>query len=509
MDLKLKFTANIAQSYKRLSYKLWYALAEYVDNSTQAYYNHKQELDKSYENKKSNFFVNINYFSFDDISKDYFEIKDNSYGMDEAVLRRAFNTGQKPENNEGRSKYGLGMKTASFWLGDSWSVETTQLGSDKLYKVAVNIDDVENDNINLKVETHQIDTETHYTNIRIWGLHRKFIGRTLGRVYTYLASIYRYDLMESVLDIIWREKTVIWKDYNDLLIEKFDGSKIRKNFGIPIGEKNVTGWAGVLEKGDRGTAGFALVQNKRVINSNYRPATIFGEQEGGRNDLINQRLIGEIFVDGFEVSHTKDEILWEGEEELQLEEKLKEEISEQIRLALVRRVKEPSNDTIAQIEIALENVTNELESVYATDLINNIEIPPSVALEKSNEYLLKAITNRISEPIKIKVGKLSVNLFTDEDLSPNDPYVITDSSEQIEGKYEINIVFNPNHPHWQEIYDRGGVIVFIRQVVYDGVAEWKAWNYSGKINHDTVKFIKDNLLRVPFMIKQKESEVRG
>ena len=44
--LNMKFANNIINSYKRLSYKAWYALAEYVDNDAlEAYFNNKEELD--------------------------------------------------------------------------------------------------------------------------------------------------------------------------------------------------------------------------------------------------------------------------------------------------------------------------------------------------------------------------------------------------------------------------------------------------------------------------------
>jgi|HubBroStandDraft_6_1064221.scaffolds.fasta_scaffold71331_3 hypothetical protein len=40
-----KFGPQVVQSYRRLSYTPWHALAEFVDNSTQAYLNHQEALD--------------------------------------------------------------------------------------------------------------------------------------------------------------------------------------------------------------------------------------------------------------------------------------------------------------------------------------------------------------------------------------------------------------------------------------------------------------------------------
>ncbi|WP_310993172.1 ATP-binding protein [Aequorivita marina] len=506
-NLNLTFTANIAESYKRLSYKLWYALAEYIDNSTQAYEENKEELDEQLELDGESLFVDIEYFRGENLSDDYFEIKDNSIGMNEEVLRRAFNTGQKPEINTGRSKYGLGLKTSSFWLGDKWSVTTSRLGNSKEYKITVDIRKIENGNISLEIEENEVDKESHYTNIRIWDLHRRFVGRTLSKVRSYLSSIYRYDLLSEKLEIKWMDKFLTWKNLDNLLVENFEGERTKKEFDFIVDGKPVKGWAGVLNRGDRGQAGFALVQSERVINTNYRPSEIFGEQDGGRNDLVNQRLIGEIFIDGFDVSHTKDQILWSGEQEEELENKLKEEVKELVRIALTRRVRESVDiSDVKAIEVALGNLHHEMENEVAIDLIENIEIPPEIALEKANDFLLEAVINRISEPVVIKLGSLLVKLYTDEDMSPFDPYVISDSAAQKKDNYELIVVFNPNHPHWQEIKDDNGVLVFLRHVVYDGVSEWKAWNKTGSIGHDTVKFIKDNLLRIPFEIEKERNE---
>ena len=509
-NLNLTFTANIAESYKRLSYKLWYALAEYVDNSTQAYRENQKELDAQLKKDGETLYIKIDYVKGKNLSEDYFEIRDNSFGMDEEVLRRAFNTGQKPQNTNGRSKYGLGMKTSSFWLGNKWSVTTTMLGETTEYMVTVDIKKIDRGNIKLKIEEREVKADEHYTNIKIWELHRRFVGRTLSKVRSYLSSIYRYDLLSEKVEIKWMNDYLTWRNLDELLIEKFDGDLEKKEFQFKVDGKKVNGWAGVLHRGDRGEAGFALVQSDRVIDTNYRPSLIFGEQDGGRNDLVNQRLIGEIFIDGFDVSHTKDEILWSGEQEEDLESKLKEEVKELIRIALTRRVRDSvGGSDVKDIEIAIGNLHREMESDAATDLIENIEIPPTSALEKSNVYLLEAVVNRISEPVFIKIGSLSVKLYTDEDMSPYDPYVISSSVTKKKKAKELIVVFNPNHPHWQEIKDDNGVLIFLRHVVYDGVSEWKAWNKTGAINHDTVKFIKDNLLRIPFEIEKESAEAHS
>src|SRR6185503_7441804 len=66
-------------------------------------------------------------------------------------------------------------------------------------------------------------------------------------------------------------------------------------------------------------AGFALFRRNRVIQGSgdegYRPEAIFGKS----NSFRFQRLFGELHLEGFEVSHTKDGFRWDENEEPFLE----------------------------------------------------------------------------------------------------------------------------------------------------------------------------------------------
>ena len=76
-------STGVYATYKRLSYKPWYAVAEFVDNSTQSYYDHKEELQSQEGFKK--LYININY----SLENDYLEITDTAFGMDFYDFKRA------------------------------------------------------------------------------------------------------------------------------------------------------------------------------------------------------------------------------------------------------------------------------------------------------------------------------------------------------------------------------------------------------------------------------------
>ena len=81
MGVELKIGLDVIRSYRRLSYTPWHALAEFVDNSTQAYFDNSKTLKESYKKNGEMLFVGIVY----DKDSDLIRVSDNSMGMDEAT----------------------------------------------------------------------------------------------------------------------------------------------------------------------------------------------------------------------------------------------------------------------------------------------------------------------------------------------------------------------------------------------------------------------------------------
>src|SRR5207237_6117621 len=103
-----------------------------------------------------------------------------------------------------------------------------------------------------------------------------------------------------------------------------DGSTYKKSFDFKVNGKRVYGWVGILAKGSRAKAGFSVLHSDRVVKGwpdAWRPESLYGQIQGS-NDLVNQRLVGEIHLDAFDVSHTKDDILWVGDDEEKVEKEL-------------------------------------------------------------------------------------------------------------------------------------------------------------------------------------------
>lgn len=501
-DIEIKVGIEVILSYKRLSYSPWYALAEFVDNSTQAYFNNQELLEAQLKSDGERLTVDINYNRTDNT----ISISDNSIGMSGEELRNALMIGIPPDNDKGRSKYGLGLKTAACWFGNLWTIETKKLGESSAYRVTVDVNKIAKDK-KFVLPTDVLDSspEKHYTKICIKDLNRQYHGKTINKIKEFLSSMYRFDFDNINLLLRWQGDDIKWKGFDGRFYITQDGRPYKKPLSFTIGEnKNVTGWVGVLSKGSRKDAGFSIIQNNRIIRgwpSAYKPASLFGED--GTNDLVNQRLVGELFMDGFAVSHTKDNILWVDDEEEELESKLGELCADAKALAGYIRVSsfavvDDNSDAIRYEALSL--FESELKSNEIRDKLFNEVIPDDRAITASFQNLIE-VTQKNDEPvIEVSIGEgediIFIKVFF-RNVSEFEPYVLIETS--IENN-TLLVIINLLHPYWQELKNLDSYLTFIRHCVYDGISEWKASKKSSRINHDTVKYIKDILLRLPFEI---------
>jgi len=434
-------------------------------------------------------------------------VRDNSIGMTKVELSQALHIGVPPKNDTQRSKYGLGLKTAACWFGDTWSVRTKKLGEKHAVKIDVNVPKIVKEKQQvLPTQIFDEEESVHYTEVTIKNLHRQFHGNTLKKVKEFLTSMYRFDFNDFGLILKWQGTALSWEGFEERFYITQDGKPYKKPLEFTIGSpaKKITGWVGVLGKGSRKDAGFSIIQNRRVITgwpNAFKPISLYGDQDLGTNDLVNQRLIGELFVDGFAVSHTKDSILWEDNEEEELEEKLMELCADARTLAQNIRVKKhnESESLEAKKNEALSIFESELKSAELKDKLFNEVIPADVAITKSYQRLVETARKADDPVIELSVGdqeKIHVKIYF-RSASEFEPYVLIETS--IENN-TLLVIINSLHPYWVELKSAEGYLGFIRHCVYDGLAEWKASRKTSQINHDTVKYIKDLLLRLPMEI---------
>jgi hypothetical protein len=220
--------------------------------------------------------------------------------------------------------------------------------------------------------------------------------------------------------------------------------------------------------------------------------------------LVNQRLVGEIHLNEFDVSHTKDDILWLGDQEEKVEAGLKKHCGDYREKA--KEYRKPKDDSRRPSEIettaAIDEFKQELASHEMVDSIKIELVPPQKVVEQSVKSIAESISKTRQETFIGKIGPLTVRLFVVGDMSPNDPYVTLDARR----KTEVIVIINQTHPHWGQLKGSEGVLNYIRHCTYDGIAEWQAWSKAARLDPDTIKLLKDKLLRVPFEIEKHSGD---
>lgn len=225
---------------------------------------------------------------------------------------------------------------------------------------------------------------------------------------------------------------------------------------------------------------------------------IFGDES---NDLINQRLFGEVHLDDFDVTHTKDNIQWQGEEEDQVTEELRARISDLIGEAkTTKKARAGRNNEAQEITLAISQVKEEMMSPEMADKLNFIEIPAAEAIRKSLESIIQPIVDYMDPDLIVEIGSLKVWAYvTRKNLGPNDPYVIAETSSL---PNKVITIINMAHPHVEEITNQENLTTYLKHCIYDSVAEWMVRSKQAKIDPDSVKLTKDQLLRVRFEIQE-------
>lgn len=487
--MKLELGLDVLRSYKRLPYSPWHALAEFVDNSTQSYFNNDTTLDEVYASEGSLLEVSIVY---DRDGTGLLRISDTAMGMDHEELTRALRVGLPPDNADGRSRYGLGMKMAACWYGNAWKIVTKKLGETTEYTVAIDVERVASGDAELEESSVEaLDPSDHYTRIEITELNRKPQGRTLTKIKEFLGGMYRLDIDQEKLRLLWQHDPLNWNP-NWVFLRDTLGGEYRKEFLFDINNKIAFGWVGVLEHGGRQKAGFAVVHKGRMVRTwpdAWHPESLFGQAQGS-NDLVNQRLVGEIFLDDFDVSHTKDDIHWMGDEEDQVQDKLQEECAEYRDVAKRARKNQPL--AAAAVQAAARELEAELSSSEMQDILD--QEPPSPDAVAADDSAMIAEADTTDADFRATVpGRSPVDVvgILDTTKSLNDPYVISEASS----RERVIVIINMNHPHVSQI-DENGLLNYLRHCTYDALAEWKARNLAQTIDPSTIRRLKDDLLRV-------------
>ena len=490
--MQVQIGPEIVRSYKRLSYTLWHALAEFVDNSIQSYFNNRLSLDYEYSKSGQRLTVEITYGR---ASGGRLIIRDNAMGMSEVELTNALHIGNPPQDTSGLSEFGMGLKTAACWFGNRWTVQSKKLHDNTVQSITFDVERVASNDLDLQYQQTPGAFDEHFTEINVVDLNHQLYGQAISSIKTYLRSMYRWYIQNDHLVLIFNGDNLTWKSPIEGNLHIDHGQGCYDEFEFHVLQKRVHGWLAILEKGSRADAGMTIIRRGRVIKgwpNSWRPRSIFGQLEGS-NDLVNQRLVGEIHMDDFDVSHTKDDILWEDDDEDSLQSELARVAQSFISIASSYRKRGATGATPGRTTInsALGMLDEEIRSQRFLNVLGANGDTPKGSYETFSDSIIRAAASTTPR-VNYEMDGLKLNVFLLDDLSERDPYL----SVEIGDGDTLSVVINMSHPHINDLRGPMGVLNHLKVCTYEGVAQWKVNRVWGDDSPSLIRAIKDSLLRV-------------
>jgi len=318
--------------------------------------------------------------------------------------------------------------------------------------------------------------------------------------------MYRYDLLDEKLKIVYNNDEITPVDEDRFDIDEVGVPYKRDLPPTTINGKVVQGWIGVLKPGAGGRkqGGFSLFQNRRQIQgypAAWKPSVIFGGVDGeGANNLVAQRLTGVLELEGFEVSHTKDAILFMDSEQELLEQYLDENTHDYREYAARRR--STANGTGWSQESA-RNLLDEIKREFETPELRDAATEPLPPLDTilQNDARLSQSVSVDDLTLQIDVlDNMIVNIvFRNTECYA--PYLTVSGGAEAN---TIQVIVNLEHPYYASLNSADARDECIRQYVYDAIAEYRVSKQHGQVNPSSVHRKKDALLRA--RISHLESE---
>ena len=321
-QINIRPGVSVLSVLSHLNYRPWFALAEFVDNAVQSHVAARAALLHS-DPTASPLKVDI---EIDATDGGRIVVRDNAAGIAQQDFPRAFRPAELPPDRSGLCEFGMGMKSAACWFSPTWQVRTSALGEPVERSVVFDIEQIVRDSVDeLEVVSRPCRPEDHFTEIVLNGLHHMPVGRTLGKIRSHLQDIYRLFVGQGTLNLRLNGESLVHEPPEILVAPHFrtpDGEQItwRKDFDFDFGDGlQAHGFAAIRKRASTSRAGFALFRRNRLIQGSadegYRPEFIFGKP----NAFAYQRVFGEIHLEGFGVSHTKDGFQWDENEQPFLE----------------------------------------------------------------------------------------------------------------------------------------------------------------------------------------------
>lgn len=483
--INIRPEVSILSVLRHLNYKPWFALAEFIDNSIQSFLTNRQAL-QAIDGDRTQLRVNI---ILEPDAPGRITVRDNAAGIAEGDYGRAFKPAELPPDCSGLSEFGMGMKSAACWFALHWSVRTSALGELLERTVSFDVADIVQNRIEeLDIATRPAGRDDHYTELILEGLHNTPQGRTIGKIKEHLGSIYRMFLRDNTLVLTFNDEPLQYETPPVLNAPFYrtpaETARLwRKEIDFDFGGGlRATGFAALREKASVASAGFSLFRRNRLIQGSadegYRPSAIFGQS----NSYAYQRLFGELHLEGFEVSHTKDGFRWQENEEVFLEflaEHLNAEPLPLLAQAEGHRVRPSQRSLQAGARTAAERTAGVIERDVPQVLEREIDAGPDPAPPPENLPVAASLATERTIDVELRGQHWRIILELTTDPAIGDWISISDRAAVRDGAVErrsICVRLSLAHPFMDRFggTDAASIEPLLRLAAAIGLAETAA-----------------------------------
>lgn len=435
---------------RHLNYRPWFALGEFVDNAVESFMKRRGALEDT-EGNGSRLKVEID---VDAGAPARISIRDNAAGISESEYARAFRPAAIPADRSGLAEFGMGMKSAACWFAPTWTVRTSALGEAVTRTIHFDIDNIVRDDIEeLAISEEPEVSNSHYTEVALENVFHVPAGRTISKLKEHLTDIYRAFIREGLLELRFNGEPLIYHEPRILNAPYFrDNGGAERLWRKPIefdfGDGLfVHGFAAIRETANTAKAGFALFRRGRVIQGSgdegYRPQYIFGSS----NSFRYQRIFGELHLEGFDVSHTKDGFRWDDNEQPFLE--LLREHLDRTDLPLLRQAEghRARAPRARLITAAREAVTNTTEALRR-------RLPEALPCVADGEPVDTPTEPPLAQPqlagrqfdIEFRGKTWSITVQLTHDPAESQWLVLSDSGDTLQEPRRVEIRVSMTHP---------------------------------------------------------------
>lgn len=126
------------------------------------------------------------------------------------------------------------------------------------------------------------------------------------------------------------------------------------------------------------------------------------------------------------------------------------------------------------------------------DAVDSSLLPSVETIIANNQKQVAALT----EDEKITTFEVTADLkivVSLQERSEHDPHmVLVTGAEQ----GTVHVIINRIHPYYSLLESSDAINECIRQYIYDAIAEYRVSKLQGRVNPDSVRRLKDTLLRV-------------